>query len=215
MDDTTEIETILRETGALITDSHIVGTSGRHMSVYINKDIVYPHTAQSSRVGELFAEKYKDSGIEVVVGPALGGIILSQWTAFHLSKLLGAEILGCYTEKTPENGQVFKRGYDQLVKGKRALIVEDFTTTGGSVKKVVDAVKATGGKVVAVCVMANRDPERVTSEVVGAPFSALAVIKAHSYDPAECPLCKANVPINTSVGHGKQFLEEQAKLAKQ
>ncbi len=211
MDATNEVEKILRESGALITDSHIIGTSGRHMSVYINKDTVYPHTTQASRVGELFAEKYKDAGIEVVVGPALGGIILSQWTAYHLSKLLGHEVLGCYTEKTPENDQMFKRGYDQLVKGKRALIVEDFTTTGGSVRKVVDAVKLAGGKVMAVCVMANRDPERVTSEVIGAPFSALAVIKAHSYDPAECPLCKEGITINTSVGHGKQFLEQQGK----
>lgn len=203
---------ILKKVGAVITDSHFVYTSGKHGSVYVNKDAVYPHTAETSRIGELFAEKYKDMDIDVVAAPALGGIILSQWVAFHLSKLKGKEILGVYTEKTPDKQMIFTRGYDKLVKGKNVLVIEDLTTTGGSVRKVVDTVKATGGNVVAVCVMVNRDPEKVTSEVVGGPFSALGVIKASAFDETVCPLCKENVPINTDVGHGKKYME--AKGAK-
>ena len=198
---------ILKKVGAVITDSHFVYTSGKHGSVYVNKDTVYPHTAETSRIGELFAEKFKDVDIDVVAAPALGGIILSQWVAFHLSKLKGKEILGVYTEKTPDKQMIFTRGYDKLVKGKKVLVIEDLTTTGGSVRKVVDTVKATGGNVVAVCVMVNRNPELVTSEVVGGPFSALGVIKASAFDEAVCPLCKENVPINTDVGHGKKYLE--------
>ncbi|MEK9169342.1 MAG: phosphoribosyltransferase family protein [Patescibacteria group bacterium] len=198
---------ILKKVGAVITDSHFVYTSGKHGSVYVNKDAVYPHTAETSRIGELFAEKFKDVDIEVVAGPALGGIILSQWVAFHLSKLKSKEILGVYTEKTPDKQMIFTRGYDKLVKGKKVLVIEDLTTTGGSVRKVVDTVKATGGNVVAVCVMVNRDLEKVTSEVVGGPFSALGVIKASAFDEAVCPLCKENVPININVGHGKKYLE--------
>ena len=203
---------ILKKVGAVITDSHFVYTSGKHGSVYINKDAVYPHTAETSRIGELFAEKFKDTDIDVVAAPALGGIILSQWTAYHLSKLKGKEVLGIYTEKTPEKNQIFTRGYDKLVKGKNVLVIEDLTTTGGSVKKVVDTVKATGGNVVAVCVMVNRNPDNVNSELIGAPFSALGVLKASAFDEAVCPLCKENVPINTDVGHGKKYLE--AKGAK-
>ena len=198
---------ILKKVGAVITDSHFVYTSGKHGSVYINKDAVYPHTKETSRIGQLFAEKFKDMDIDVVAGPALGGIILSQWVAYHLSKLKGKEVLGVYTEKTPEKNQVFTRGYDKLVKGKNVLVIEDLTTTGGSVRKVVDTVKATGGNVVAVCVMVNRDPVNVTSEVVGGPFSALGILKASAFDEAQCELCKKNVPINTEVGHGKKYLE--------
>jgi len=205
---------ILKKVGAVITDSHFVYTSGKHGSVYVNKDAVYPHTKETSQIGKLFAEKYKDVNIDVVAAPALGGIILSQWVAFHLSKLKGKEILGVYTEKTPDKHMIFTRGYDKLVKGKNVLVIEDLTTTGGSVKKVVDTVKATGGNVVAVCVMVNRDPEKVTSEVVGGPFSALGVIKASAFDEAVCPLCKENVPINTNVGHGKKYLLAQASLNK-
>ena len=61
---------ILKKVGAVITDSHFVYTSGKHGSVYVNKDAVYPHTAETSRIGELFAEKFKDVDIEVVAGPA-------------------------------------------------------------------------------------------------------------------------------------------------
>jgi orotate phosphoribosyltransferase len=204
-----EVLEILKRTQAILTDSHFVGTSGRHMPTYINKDALYPHTLETSRMGELFAEKYKDAEVDIVAAPALGGIILSTWTAYHLSKLKNKEVLGVYTEKTPDKNQVFTRGYDKLVVGKNVLIIEDLTTTGGSVKKVVDSVKQVGGNVVGVCVMVNRDPQNVTSETVGASFSSLAVLEVPSYSEDECPLCKSNVPINTSVGHGKKYLEER------
>lgn len=206
-----EVLKMLRESGAIITDSHIVYTSGKHGSVYINKDALYPHTAFASRIGELFAQKNKDLEIDVVAAPALGGIILSQWTAHHLSQMKGKEILGVYTEKDAEKNQVFTRGYDKLVTGKNVLVVEDLTTTGGSVLKVVNSVRAAGGNVVGVSVMVNRNPEGITSEMYGVPFSFLAVLKAEAFDEAECPLCKANIPINTTVGHGKKYLEAKGK----
>ena len=220
-----EVIGMLKKSGGVITNSHIIYTSGKHGSVYINKDALYPHTKYSSRIGELFAERYKGSNIEIVCAPALGGIILSQWTAYHLSrsssrsnrdssgqaKKTKREVLGIYTEKDADKNQVFTRGYDKFVKGKNVLIVEDLTTTGGSVQKVVHTVKAAGGKVKAVAVMVNRDPEKVNSKMMGAPFSSLAVLKAQAWDEKDCLLCKKGVPINTTVGHGKKFLEEKKK----
>lgn len=208
---THDVIAILKSVGSVMTDDHFVYTSGKHGSVYINKDALYPHTAETSQAGKMFAQKFKDMDIDVVAGPALGGIILSQWTAHHLSKLKHQEVLGVYTEKTPEKNQVFTRGYDTLVKGKNVLVIEDLTTTGGSVRKVVDSVKAAGGNVVAVCVMVNRDPVGVTTETVGGPFSALGILKAEAFDESDCPLCKSGKPINTSVGHGKKYLEAKAK----
>ena len=204
-----DIIDILKQVGAVITDSHFVYTSGKHGSVYINKDAVYPHTKETSDVGKMMAEKFAAADIDVVVGPALGGIILSQWTAFHLSEMKGKEILGVYTEKDADSNQILRRGYDQLVKGKKVLVVEDLTTTGGSVRKVVDNVTAAGGNVIGVCVMVNRDPENVTETVVGAPLTVLGVLKADAFDEANCPLCKTNVPININVGHGKKYLESR------
>lgn len=211
-----DVVSILKKIGAVLTDDHFVYTSGKHGSVYINKDALYPHTEETSQVGKMFAKKFKDADIDVVAAPAVGGTILSQWTAYHLSKLKGKEILSAYTEKdkgtmasAAESEQVFRRGYDKIVSGKNVLVIEDLTTTGMSVKKVVDAVRAIGGKVAAVCVMVNRDPKHVNSDTIGAPFSSLGMIKADATDSSDCPLCKAGKPVNTSVGHGKKFLEEK------
>lgn len=81
----------LQKVGAIISNSHFVGTSGLHFDTYVNKDFLYPHTEDVQGSGELFAEKFKDAGIEVVVGPAMGEIILSQWTAYALSRITGRE----------------------------------------------------------------------------------------------------------------------------
>lgn len=220
MSENSEVVEILKKIGAVITDDHFVYTSGKHGSVYINKDALYPHTKETSRVGELFAQKYKDADIEVVVAPAVGGTILSQWTAYHLSRLKNKEILSTYTEKdkgttatAAESEHIFRRGYDKIVKGKKALVIEDLTTTGISVKKVVEAVRKVEGVVVAVCVMVNRDPEHVNSQTVGAPFDSLGILPAQAYDEAECPLCKNNIPINTAIGHGKEYLAKKKNPA--
>jgi len=121
-----------------------------------------------------------------------------------LTQLKVREISGVYTEKDGDN-QIFRRGYGELVRGKKVLIVEDITTTGGSVKKVVDTVREAGGRVVAVSTMVNRNPEGVNSESLGVQFSALCTLKAEAYKPEECPLCESKIPINIKVGHGKDF----------
>src|SRR3989338_7459760 len=175
----TDVISILKKVGAVLTNDHFVYTSGKHGSVYINKDAVYPHTAETSQIGKLFAEKYKDKDIDVVAAPAVGGTILSQWTAYHLSLIKGKEILSVYTEKdkgtlasASESEHIFRRGYDKLVGGKNVLIIEDLTTTGISVKKVIAAVRVSGGHAVAAGVMVNRDPDSINSDSIGVPFFA-------------------------------------------
>lgn len=204
---------ILQKVGAIITNSHIVGTSGKHMDLYINKDALYPHTKDAANIGKLFAEKYAKKHIQAVVAPALGGIVLSQWTAYFLSKITEQEVLGLYTEKDEGKNQIFTRGYDKFVTEKRVLIIEDIANTGGSVKKVIQSVRKAGGIIVGVCVMVNRDPIKNTTKTMGAPFASLSVLKAQTWDEKECPLCKKHVPINTTVGHGKEFLKKRGQIA--
>lgn len=207
---------LLKKVGAILTDDHFVLTSGRHTATYINKDFLYPHVKETAQVAKLFAEKFKNKAIDVVAAPAVGGTILCTWTAYYLSKLKGKEILSVYTEKdkgttasASESDQIFRRGYDKFIKGKKVLVLEDLTTTGISVRKTVAAVKKAGGKAVAVCVMVNRDSKRVDEKVVGAPFHSLAVIEVESYPGEDCPLCKRGVPVNVKIGHGKKFLEHK------
>lgn len=205
-----DILNIFAKTGGYITGSHIVYTSGKHGEAYLNKDAIYPHTKEISKICREIAKRFKDNNIEVVAAPALGGIILSQWTAHHLSKLTGKKVLGVYTEKTPEKNQIFTRGYDKLVKEKKVLVVEDITTTGGSVIKVIKSVRDAGGKVVRVCVLVNRDPDNINSKSIGAPYTALAEIKMQAWDENQCPLCKKGISINTSVGKGREYLAKKS-----
>jgi orotate phosphoribosyltransferase len=198
---------ILQETGAIITDSHIVYTSGKHGSMYINKDAVYPHPAKTSRLCLGIAEAFIGDGIKAVAAPAVGGTILSQWIAYHLSELLGREVLAVYAEREgpPARGFVFKRGYETLIPGKRILVVEDVLNTGGSAGAVVAAVRALGGHVIGLGALCNRGGIQ-PHDVGDVPrLSALVDIRLDAWDPASCPLC-GHVPINTQIGKGREYL---------
>lgn len=198
---------VLGKIGAVITDSHIVYTSGKHGSAYVNKDAVYPHTAVTSRLCRAIAEQFADDNVQTVIAPAIGGVILSQWTAYHLSDMTGRNVMGVYAEKAPEGDEfVIKRGYDQFVKSHNVLVVEDVLNTGGSAHKVVDAVRAIGGNVLAVAALCNRGG--VTPHDLGdAPdLFALVNVQMDAWDAADCPLCRENRPINTQVGKGREYL---------
>lgn len=198
---------ILNTVEAVITDSHIVYTSGKHGTAYVNKDAVYPHTEETSRLCEAIAQKFANDRVEVVIAPAIGGVILSQWIAHHLSKMTGCKVFGVYAEKA-ENGDSFliKRGYDKIVARKNVLVIEDILTTGGSAKKVVEAVRAIGGNVVGLGALCNRGGV-TPSDLANPPkFFALVNLKFEAWDEDKCPLCTKNMPINTNVGKGREYL---------
>ena len=199
---------VLHNTVALLV-GHFVLTSGRHAEEYVNKDALYPHTAETSALCRQMAG-FADPGTQVVAAPAIGGVILSQWVAHHLSILLGSKVLAVYVEPGPNDTLIFKRGYDQLIPGRHVLVVEDVLTTGGSAKKVVDAVRALQGEVVGVCVLSNRGG--ITKEQLGdVPWlHAITTIPMESWAAEECPLCKEGVPVNTEVGKGAEFLARKA-----
>jgi len=196
------VRAILEGAQAIITSSHIVYTSGKHGSAYVNKDAVYPDTARIAELCRFLADAAAPHRPEIVCGPALGGIILAQWTGHHLG------LPAVYAEKAPEGGMVLRRGYDKLVAGRRVLVVEDILNTGGSVKDAVAAVGAAGGDVVAVAALVNRG--RVTAGDVGAPaLVALLNVALDAWDADACPLCRDGVPINVEVGKGREFLSRR------
>lgn len=189
---------------AVITDSHIVYTSGKHGTSYFNKDAIYPHTQLTSQFCLEIAQHFAHQPIDVVIAPAVGGVILSQWVAHHLTLLVGREVLGVYAEKSESTDSfVIKRGYDALCRSKNVLVVEDVLTTGGSVKKVVEAVRALPAKVMAVAALCNRG--NVTTAQLGEVpelFSRFTM-QMQAWDAKDCPLCEKRIPINTQVGKGK------------
>src|SRR3989338_3924826 len=195
-----EVLDLLQKVGAF-RSGHFVFTHGRHSHSDFKKDALYLYTHDTSKLCKAMAERFAAKGIEVVIGPAIGAAILSQWVADHLADMTGHEVYGAYADKDGPGGFILRRGYDALVKGKKVLVVEDLTTTGGSVKKVVEAVRAAGSEVVGVVVLANRGG--VTAKDIGDPpvFEALVDVELESWEAADCELCKKGIPVSTDVGH--------------
>lgn len=194
--------------GAILTHSHFVYTSGKHGHTYINKDAVYPHTNLVRQLCEEIARQCPWQ-VEVAVGPTMGAVILSTWVAHFLSEMMGRPVLSVYAEEDSDKNRVLRRGYDALVRGKSVLVVEDILNTGGSARKVVEVVKKLGGKVAGVFGLCNRGG--VTPADVGdVPVKALVDIKFEMWDAADCPLCAKGVPINKSVGKGRDFLAKNS-----
>ncbi|HUA73195.1 MAG TPA: phosphoribosyltransferase family protein [Solirubrobacteraceae bacterium] len=204
-----DAEAILRESNALLEHDHFVYISGQHGSGWIDKDAVYPHTGRTSALGAMIAEAVAGEEVEVVCGPATGGLILAQWAAHHAGVLA---VFGEHGEPPPEEHHaggkrpfVIKRGYDRLVAGRNVLVVDDVVNTGFSIRGTIEAVRACGGEVRVAATVCNRNalaPEQIgVQRLIG-----LADIKLDSWPREQCPLCRDGVPVNTAYAHGADFL---------
>jgi len=201
---------VLQDVGAFRA-GHFVFTSGLHADTYINKDAIYPHTQAVSKLCEEMATRFSKDDIDVVIGPAYGAIILSTWTAHHLTNKRGRDVYGVYADKVGDGELAIRRGYDKLIDGKRVIIVEDLTTTGGSIKKVIEAARRAGADVVGAVAICNRGD--VTKDMIGDPprFESLVNVHLDQWPAESCELCANNIPVNTDIGHGADFLRNKIK----
>ena len=179
-----EVETLLKETKAIL-EGHFLLTSGLHSPLYVEKFNVLQHPEYTEKLCREIAEHFKDQGIETVIGPATGGIILSQVTA----RILGVRSI--FTER--ENGKMTLRRGFVIKPGERVLIVEDIVTTGGSIKEVLDVVVEQGGIPVGIGMLVDRSGGKASFGEV--PYKALLNLDVTTYDPSNCPLCKENIPM--------------------
>jgi orotate phosphoribosyltransferase len=203
---------LFADVGAIISDSHFVYSSGRHSSVYINKDALYLHTQTISKLCQLMALPYNSDQIDVVVGPVLGGIVLSQWVAHHLNvRRSSGETLAVYAEKDGDGANKtfsFHRGYDKYIANKNILVVEDILTTGGSARQVIELVRRHGGNVVGLSALCNRGNVQ-PADVGNVPIHTLVTVSLETFTEEECPFCQQQVPINMELGKGRAFLARQ------
>jgi orotate phosphoribosyltransferase len=182
--DSNEVIRIFRESGALL-EGHFLYASGRHGRQFLQaaRVLQYPDFTGSLCAG--MAARFREERVDLVVGPATGGIILAYETARAL------KCRAAFTEKDGEGGMALKRGF-ALKKGTRVLVVEDIITTGGSVKKTVAHLRGRGAEVVAVSVLIDRSAGEAAFDC---PFVALAKLDMQSWPPDDCALCRENAPL--------------------
>ena len=170
---------ILEKTGVLQTD-HFLLTSGKHSNKYMQCAKIFQHPDISAEISKDLAEKYDGYDIDIVIGPAVGGIILAYEVARQL------EVRALFAER--ENGKMTLRRGFEIKAGSRVLVVEDVITTGGSVKEVIELVRAVGGEVIGVASVVDRSGGKALFDV---PFKSAIKIEIDTYEPNDCPMCKA------------------------
>lgn len=178
-----EMLKIYEEKGALLT-GHFLLSSGRHSDRYLQSALVLSYPDIAERLGKELAQFYKDDDIDVVLGPAMGGIVV----AYEVARALGKRAL--FTER--ENGKMTLRRGFSINKGDKVLICEDVVTTGGSVKEVISYLKEIGAEIVGVAYIVDRSNGKVD---FGYKQHSLLSLEVQSYDKDECPLCKKGVPV--------------------
>lgn len=185
----TELLRVLEERGAILS-GHFRLSSGRHSNLFVQKFRILEDPVLVERVATQIAQRAREASPTVVVSAAVGGIVLGYETARQL------HTLGIFVEK--ESGQpTLRRGF-ALGPGDRAFVVEDVVTTGGSVREVLDVVRARGAEVVGVGAIVRRAPVEF-----GVPTFALLEMPIQSYEPSACPQCAAGEPITEP---GSRFL---------
>ena len=173
-----QIIEIFIKCGVLI-EGHFLLTSGKHSNKYMQCAKLFQYPENSELISKILADKLKAYNPEIVIAPAIGGIILSYEVARQL------HIKSIFSER--ENGtMVLRRGF-HIEKDTKVVVVEDVVTTGGSVKEVIQVVENHGGKVVAVGSIVDRSKG---GGDFGYPFESVIKIDIDTYEKDECPLCK-------------------------
>ena len=179
------VSAILDRTGA-VRRGHFLLTSGLHTDLFLLCAQVMQYPEVLAPLAAAMAAPFQEERVEVVAGPAVGGIIL----AYEVARQLRARSI--FAERRGE-GMVLRRGF-AVRPAERALVVEDALTTGGSTRQVIEAIRTAGADVVGVAALVDRSGGAID---LGVPLHALLVMRVEAWPPEACPLCRAGVPLVT------------------
>jgi len=182
-----EILSLFKEADALL-QGHFKLTSGKHSEWYFEKIRLIEKPAALEKIVDLLVEKIQGEKKEFdyVISPAYGAIAIGFLAALKLRKQFA------FTQRAEEK-MAFRPGWSGLRPGTSAVIVEDILTTGGSLQEVVACLKEKGLIVAGIYVLIDRTGGAVTID--GQPVKSLLALKVAAFDPEDCPLCRAGVPL--------------------
>jgi orotate phosphoribosyltransferase len=174
---------LFRERGAVL-DGHFLLSSGLHSPRYVQCARVLMDPELATRLGAELARAL-DSVLEgqkpdAVVAPALGGVLV----AHEVARAFG--VRGLFTERQ-DGVMTLRRGFG-LEPDEKVVVVEDAITTGKSTREVIDAVRARGGRLLAVGSLVDRSVGEVD---FGVPRRSLLRLEVPTWEADACPLCAA------------------------
>lgn len=178
-----EVLQIFKDSGAIL-EGHFLLTSGLHSPAYWEKFQVLQHPLYTERLCGMIADHFRGRGIQLVVGPTVGGVIV----AFEVARLLGVRSI--FAEREGE-ARVFRRGF-KVSPGEKTLVVDDVITTGGSLRELIELVRKSGGEVAGIGLLVDRMTGKLDW---GVPFFSCLKTSVPTYKPEECPLCARGMPL--------------------
>ncbi|MFH0888758.1 MAG: orotate phosphoribosyltransferase [Planctomycetota bacterium] len=168
-----------------IQKGHFVLTSGNHSDTYIQCARILERPDVTSKLCRELIKPWQNRNVDIVIGPALGGIILS----YELSRLFKSKAM--YLERV-EGNLTPRRGFT-IDAASQVIVAEDVITTGGSVKEVIDVIEKYKAKVIGIISLVDRRPEK-TRKLFGVEFNSIIKVTPPIYHPDKCPLCKKGIP---------------------
>ena len=165
-------------------EGHFRLTSGLHSPGYMQCALVLAYPREAEALGAELADRVRSLDPDVVLSPALGGIVIGQ----EVGRALGIRAL--FAER--QDGVLMLRRGFTLSASDRVLVVEDVVTTGKSTRETIDVARAAGAQVVGAAAIIDRSGGDQKLDV---PFHALATIALPTYQPETCPLCAAGQPV--------------------
>ncbi|MDR7537885.1 MAG: orotate phosphoribosyltransferase [Armatimonadota bacterium] len=167
-----------------VQHGHFLLTSGLHSPLYVQCALILQYPREAAALGEALAARVRDARPGVVVGPALGAVLV----AHEVARALGVRAL--FAERAAGT-LALRRGF-VIAPGERVLVVEDVVTTGTTTLEVVELVRQAGGVVAGAAALIDRTAGRWPLDV---PLQALARLDAPTYGPDRCPQCRSGIPL--------------------
>ena len=193
------------ETAGAIRHGHFELSSGLHSGMYVQCALALQYPRFAERLGTALAAIFVDAGIEAVVSPAMGGLIVGQEVARTLPEanskhaLQGGGVPALFVERDASGKMAMRRGFS-LNPEQRVLVVEDVWTTGGSTQEAMKVVQEVGGNVVAAGALIDRSGGKID---FGVNAQALICLPIENYRREDCPLCREG---SAAIKPGSRFV---------
>lgn len=180
-----EVMDLFRKTGAY-KQGHFRLSSGLHSGAYLQCALVLQDPRIAERLCASLAARFAAVTPDIVIGPAMGGVVL----AYELARALKAKAI--FTERDQNGEMKLRRGFI-VSPSQKVLVAEDVLTTGRSVKEVIALLKQDGIRPAGVAALVDRSGGRI--DLGGIKHESLIKLNIPAFSEDKCPLCQEGLPI--------------------